>query len=54
MSKDVLKRMRNRAQQLRRIAMMAHDPSMTTMLQEMAGQIEADAARLEGAVQTRH
>ena len=40
-------RMRARAKQLRRIADMAHDPSMTEMLLKMAGEIEVDADRLE-------
>jgi hypothetical protein len=40
-------RMRGRARQLRRMAGMAHDPRMIDMLIAMAGEIEADIARLE-------
>jgi hypothetical protein len=39
--------MRERARQLRRIADMAHDPTMTEMLLKMAGEVEVDADRLD-------
>ena len=42
----ILKRMRDRAQQLRRVADMAHDAGMTAMLLKIARQIETDAAHL--------
>jgi hypothetical protein len=40
-------RMRERAAQLRRIADMAHDPSMVAMLRKMADEVEDDADRLD-------
>jgi len=39
--------MRERAAQLRRIADMAHDPSMVAMLRKMADEVEDDADRLD-------
>ena len=48
-----IERMRARAKQLRRIAQMAHDPSMMEMLVKMAGEVEADADRLEAELTVR-
>ena len=48
-----IERMRARAKQLRRIAAMAHDRSMTDMLVRMAGEVEADADRLEAELTVR-
>jgi hypothetical protein len=39
--------MRERARQMRRIAGMAHDPTMIKMLLSLADEAEADAAQLE-------
>ena len=39
--------MRERARQLRRIADLAHDPSMVEMLLKMADDVENDADRLD-------
>ena len=47
MSRTVIKHMRARAAQLRRVAAMAHNIDMTEMLLKMAGEIETDARRLE-------
>ena len=48
-----IERMRARAKQLRRIAQMTHDPSMMEMLVRMAGEVEADADRLEAELTVR-
>jgi hypothetical protein len=45
--------MRARAKQLRRTAGMTHDRSMTEMLLKMAGEVEADASRLEADLNLR-
>jgi hypothetical protein len=43
----LIERMRSRARQLRRMSEMAHDPRIVEMLCKVAGEIEADVARLE-------
>jgi hypothetical protein len=45
--RPVIERMRERSRQLRRMAGLAHDPRMIEMLLKMAGEIEADVARVE-------
>jgi hypothetical protein len=45
----VIKRMRARAHQLRRMAGLAHDPQMIEMLIKMAEEVQHDADRLEAA-----
>ena len=47
MDRQLPQRMRDRAHQLRRMAGMAHDPRMIDIMTKMAGEIEADAARVE-------
>ena len=44
---DMIARMRDRVQRVRRVAAMAHDPQMIQMLQQMADEGEADIKRLE-------
>jgi hypothetical protein len=39
--------MRDRAQQMRRVADMAHDPRIIELLLKMADEADADAAELE-------
>lgn len=50
MSEPIISRMRERAGRLRRLAGLAHDPLMIEMLIRTAGEIEADADRLEKAL----
>jgi len=44
-------RMRARAQHLRRIAGMTHDPRLTEVLLNMAAEVETDADRLEAQLE---
>lgn len=47
MHQDVLRNMRERTQQARRLADLTHDPRVAQQLREMAAQIEADIERLQ-------
>jgi hypothetical protein len=48
-----IQRMRERAQQLRRMAALAHDRSMIELMLKLADEVEADAARLETTLEQR-
>jgi hypothetical protein len=50
MPEPIISRMRERVGRLRRLAGLAHDPLMIEMLIRTAGEIEADADRLEKAL----
>jgi ribosome-associated translation inhibitor RaiA len=47
MDNELLARMRGRAEQVRRVMNMAHDPRMIEALQKVIDEIEADIRRLE-------
>jgi hypothetical protein len=47
MEDDPIRRMRERARQLRRMLTLAHDPRLTEPMRRMADEVEADADRLE-------
>ena len=49
MDNDVIAHMRDRIRRLRRIAAMAHDPSMIEMLLKLAQEGEQDVQKLEAA-----
>lgn len=44
---DPIRRMRERAHQLRRMLTLAHDPRLTEPMRKMADEVEADANKLE-------
>jgi hypothetical protein len=47
MSEDVIRQMRARVLQCRRLARLTHDEQVAKQLKAMADEIEADVARLE-------